>query len=131
MRRSGTIAAPVFLQLIDRSRISEVAQGKLGANFPIKIDLGEGVTECSIHELRKKVDELMSGSTRYGSCVMGDVFDRFHRRPPDNKVRAYEKYVVTGNMRGGYVKMDKTFGPRLTGYTGASARVTLKWVGEE
>lgn len=130
-RHNGTRLAPVYCQIVDNSRFDEVRRAcRIGVGFTTKIDLGVGVSEMDVKYFQRKVDDEMRATSQvYGTCATGKVTDRFGN--PVGKVRAYEKYIVTGQMSSGYVKTDIKFGTRCTGYTGAKIRPGVKWAGDE
>lgn len=120
--------APVFCRIVDTMRQSE-PYARAGIIYPTRVELGEGVSSCSPAELQERVDALLSRSSRYGSVKTGQVYTR--NNTVASVIEAYKQYVVTGNMRGGYVKGDHRYGPRLTGYNGATTKPGLRWNGEE
>ena len=129
LRCSAFGKAPVFCRIVDNSRMKE-SLGPTSSGFPMRIELGDGVTECSNRELQCIIDDMMKPrSAKFSGCAFGQVLDR--RGNAVEIVKAYEKYIVTGSMRSGYVKPDHRFGPRLTGYDGATTKPGLRWNGEE
>ena len=119
----------IYLRIIDSMRASDTAAGP-GVLFPIQLDMGEGVERLALYELHCKIDEMMSSaSKRYGTVKTGVVMNKYGTVV--REVFAGNKYIVTGSLRGGYVKNDMRFGKRLTGYNGASLRPGLRWSGEE
>ncbi|EPY42313.1 hypothetical protein AGDE_01610 [Angomonas deanei] len=75
------------------------------------------------------VDDMLSGHQRFATVRTGQVFNR--NGTLASVINSYGQYVLTGNMRGGYVKGDHRYGPRLTGYGGATTKPGLRWNGEE
>ncbi|KAK7201197.1 hypothetical protein NESM_000181200 [Novymonas esmeraldas] len=131
MLRCGTQAlllAPVFCRIIDVMREKD-PYARSGILYPIRVELGEGVETCTPAELQDKIDALLSRSQRYATVKTGNVFTR--NNAVATVIKAYGQYVVTGNMRGGYVKGDQRYGPRLTGYGGATAKPGLRWNGDD
>lgn len=128
LRLSSLSLAPVFCRIVDTMRQSE-PYARAGIIYPTRVELGEGVTSCSPVELQELIDTMLSSSTRFGSVKTGQVYNR--NKSVATVVEAYKQYVVTGNMRGGYVKGDHRYGPRLTGYNGATTKPGLRWNGEE
>lgn len=120
--------APVFCRIVDTMRQSE-PYARAGIIYPTRVELGEGVNSCTPAELQERIDALLSRSSRYGSVKTGQVYNR--NNTVANVIEAYKQYVVTGNMRGGYIKGDHRYGPRLTGYNGATTKPGLRWNGEE
>jgi hypothetical protein len=59
----------------------------------------------------------------------GFVYDKF--KNVVTEVQAGNQYIVTGSLRGGYIKGDSRFGPRLTGYNGATTKPGLRWNGDD
>lgn len=127
-RATWRTAAPVYCRIIDTMRLDE-PYARPGTVFPIRVELGEGVTEATDMRLQELIDLMMSRSTRFATVKGGFVYDK-HKQVV-KKVEAYGKYIITGNMRGGYVKGDYRFGPRLTGFAGATTKPGLKWNGED
>jgi hypothetical protein len=128
LRRRTWLAAPVFIRLIDTMRMDDpVAQP--GVLFPVRVELGDGVNRMLTGDLQNIVDGMMAESGKYATVKTGGVYDRFGRQV--REVFAGSKYIVSGNLRGGYVKNDMRFGLRLTGYNGASQRPGLRWNGDD
>lgn len=128
IRCSRVKSAPVFCRIIDTMRQAE-PYARAGIVYPTRVELGDGVSCCSVVELQEKIDNLLSRSQRFGSVKTGQVYNR--NNSVASKIHAYQQYVVTGNMKGGYVKGDHRYGPRLTGYSGATTKPGLRWNGEE
>ncbi|CUG31032.1 Hypothetical protein, putative [Bodo saltans] len=120
--------APIFCRIIDSVRLDE-PYAPQGTVFPIRIDLGDGVESLSVHALQDILDKQFARSSRYGTVKNGFVYDK--TKAVVTEVRAYGKYIVTGSLRGGYIKGDTRFGPRLTGYNGATTKPGLKWNGDD
>ncbi|CCW64123.1 unnamed protein product [Phytomonas sp. EM1] len=120
--------APVFCRIVDSMRQGE-PYARQGILYPIRVELGEGVESCTPYELQDKIDIMMSRSNRFASVKPGKIFTRSNNEA--TIIKAYGQYVVTGNMRGGYVKGDHRYGPRLTGYGGATTKPGLRWNGED
>lgn len=127
-RRSSATHAPVFCRIIDSMRQAE-PYARAGILYPTRVELGDGVTSCTPLDLQEKIDAMLSRSQRFGSVKTGQVYNR--NNSVATKIEAYKQYVVTGNMRGGYIKGDHRYGPRLTGYNGATTKPGLRWNGEE
>ncbi|CCW70185.1 unnamed protein product [Phytomonas sp. Hart1] len=121
-------AAPVFCRIVDSMRQSEPF-ARQGILYPIRVELGEGVESCTPFEFQCKIDVLMSRSNRYASVKTGRIFNRNNTEA--TIIKAYGQYIITGNMRGGYVKGDHRYGPRLTGCGGATTKPGLRWNGED
>lgn len=100
-----------------------------GILYPIRVELGDRVDKCTPHELQELIDTMLARSQRYGTVKTGTVYNV--NQSVATEIRAYGRYVVTGNMRGGYIKGDHRYGPRLTGYSGATTKPGLKWNGED
>eukprot|EP00796_Vickermania_ingenoplastis_P009198 gene9198-6475_t len=127
-RVPGPVLAPVFCRIVDSMRQAE-PYARSGIIYPTRVELGEGVTSCTPLDLQEKIDSLLSRSQRFGSVKTGQVYNR--NNSVATKIEAYKQYVVTGNMRGGYIKGDHRYGPRLTGYNGATTKPGLRWNGED
>lgn len=125
---SSRLLAPVFCRIIDTMRKNDPSL-RSGILYPIRVELGEGVEQCTPGELQEKIDAMLSRSQRFATVKSGQIFARNNAEV--TVVRAYGQYVVTGNMRGGYVKGDHRYGPRLTGYGGATTKPGLRWNGED
>lgn len=128
LARSVILAAPVFCRIVDASRQHEPF-ARSGVLYPIRIELGEGVTTCTPYDLQCKIDAMMQRSQKFASVKLGRVFNRNNSEAKE--IVAYRQYVVTGNMRGGYVKGDPRYGPRMTGCAGATMKPGLKWNGDD
>lgn len=128
LNTSSAFFAPVFCRVIDSARQTE-PYARAGILYPIRVELGDGVTSCSPIELQEKIDAMLTRSQRYGSVKTGQVYNR--NNSIATTVEAYKQYIVTGNMRGGYVKGDYRYGPRLTGYNGATTKPGLRWNGDD
>ncbi|KPI85995.1 hypothetical protein ABL78_4957 [Leptomonas seymouri] len=122
------LLAPVFCRIVDSMRKND-PYARAGILYPIRIELGQGVEQCTPAELQGKIDAMLSRSQRFATVKSGQVFAR--NGAVATEIRAYGQYVVTGNMRGGYVKGDHRYGPRLTGYGGATSKPGLRWNGED
>ncbi|KAH9598500.1 hypothetical protein LSM04_001144 [Trypanosoma melophagium] len=125
---SRCFRAPVFCRIIDIMRQHE-PYARPGILYPIRVELGPNVEKCTPRELQEIVDAMLARSQRFGTTKTGMVYN------VDNSVateiKAYERYVITGNMRGGYIKGDQRYGPRLTGYGGATTKPGLRWNGDD
>ena len=97
--------------------------------YTVKVDLGEGVTEMQSHEFQTLVDSKFRSHSRFGTVKSGIVTNRFGKQV--QVVRAFEKYIVTGNLRGGYIRDDPKFGYQLTGFNGGTIKPSIKWAGDE
>lgn len=128
LRLSGLARAPVFCRIVDMMREKDPFT-RPGILYPIRIELGEGVNKMSIDEFQTMLDLKFNRSTRYASVKTGHIYTR--RGSEAREIVAYGQYVVTGNMRGGYIKPDHRYGPRLTGYGGATTKPGLKWNGDD
>lgn len=128
LSRHGLLFAPVFCRIVDSMRERE-PYARQGILYPIRVELGEDVVECTPYQLQEKIDELLSSSKKYATVKMGKVYNR--NMSEARTIKAYGQYVVTGNMRGGYVKGDYRYGPRVTGYGGATTKPGLRWNGED
>lgn len=130
MLRSSTVTllAPVFCRIIDSMR-HEQPYARSGILYPIRVELGDGVVSCTPAELQDKLDVMLSRSQRYATVKTGQVYTRHNSIA--TTVTAYGQYVITGNMRGGYIKGDHRYGPRLTGYGGATTKPGLRWNGDD
>jgi hypothetical protein len=122
------LRAPVFCRIVDTMRKND-PYARSGILYPIRIELGKGVEKCTPAELQEKIDAMLSRSQRFATVKSGQVFAR--NNSVATEIQAYGQYVVTGNMRGGYVKGDHRYGPRLTGYGGATAKPGLRWNGDD
>lgn len=118
----------MFCRIVDTMRESE-PYAKAGIIYPTRVELGPNVTSCTPAELQEIIDGMLNRSQRFGSVKTGHVYNR--NRSIATKIEAYRQYVVTGNMRGGYIKGDHRYGPRLTGYSGATIKPGLRWNGED
>ncbi|ORC87609.1 uncharacterized protein TM35_000212150 [Trypanosoma theileri] len=120
--------APVFCRIIDIMRQHE-PYARPGILYPIRVELGANVEKCTPRELQEIIDTMLARSQRFGTTKTGVIYN------VDNSVateiKAYGRYVVTGNMRGGYIKGDQRYGPRLTGYGGATTKPGLRWNGDD
>lgn len=127
-RRSNVWLAPVFCRIVDSMREKE-PYARAGILYPIRVELGNGVTECTPYQLQEMIDTMLSSSKKYATVKMGKVYNR--NGSEARTIKQYGQYVVTGNMRGGYVKGDHRYGPRVTGYGGATTKPGLRWNGED
>lgn len=125
---SSARCAPIFCRIVDTLRLDE-PYARNGVLYPTKVDLGDGISEMPVRELQDLLDRMFARSSRFATVRSGFVYDK-HKKVVTT-VRAYEQYIVTGNMRGGYIKGDPRFGPRLTGCSGATIKPGLKWNGED
>ncbi|CAJ1009389.1 hypothetical protein Q4I28_004703 [Leishmania naiffi] len=124
----AVLRAPVFCRVIDVMRHHE-PYARAGILYPVRVELGEGVESCTPAELQDKIDTMLSRSKRFATVKTGNVYLR--NNSVATVIKAYGQYVVTGSMRGGYVKGDHRYGPRLTGYGGATAKPGLRWNGDD
>ena len=127
LRSTPSRCGTVYVRLIDSMRINE-GMAKSGVLFPVNVDLGDGVAKLGLYDFQTKIDAMMQRSQRFSTVKTGIVYDANKR--PVTEVHAGQRYIVTGNLGGGYVKNDMRFGLRLTGYNAASPKPGLKWNGE-
>ena len=121
MWRSPLSRAPVFIMLVDKTREDTMRAGCQLAR--IKVELGDGVTSCTIKQMRTRIDEALFDSAKYGSCKTGAVYSAYWKRLQlDETAHAYSKYNVVGSMNGGFVKRHAKYGNLLTGNSGCHAR---------
>lgn len=119
----------VYVLIMDEQR-SKVCQNFIGRGYSVQIDLGEGVEKMDTKQFQFLVDGVMRKNSKvYESCATGKVMDPWKREV--KTVVAGNKYMVTGNLKGGYVKSDFRFGPRLSGYGVSSTRQGYNWAGEK
>ncbi|EAN92577.1 hypothetical protein C3747_4g3465c [Trypanosoma cruzi] len=128
MRFSRCLGAPVFCRIIDVMRQNE-PYARPGILYPIRVELGNNVEKCTSRELQEIIDNMLSRSQRFATVKTGMVYNS--DQSVATEIKAYGRYVVTGNMRGGYIKGDHRFGPRLTGYGGATTKPGLRWNGDD
>lgn len=128
LRHSSRLSAPVYCRVIDTMRVDE-PYARQGTIFPIRIELGEGVTEAPVRDLQDMIDKMFARSQRFATVKGGFVYDK--QKNVVTTVQAYGKYIVSGSMRGGYIKGDMRFGPRLTGYAGGTTKPGLRWSGDD
>jgi hypothetical protein len=132
MRRGAASLAPVYLQIMDNDKLGEI-QGhcRKGTGFQVKFELGPGRTEMGITEFKRRLDDHMrQRSEIYDSVMTGKILTHMHKEV-EGTVHAYCKYIVTGKMRGGYVRTSQKFGHRVAGHTGGKLRGGLRWAGQE
>ena len=99
------------------------------SGYQVKVEMGDDVVEMGTHEFQSLVDEQFRSHSRYGTVKSGIVTNRFGKQV--QQVKAFEKYIVTGNLRGGYFKHDPKFGYQLTGFSGGTVKPSIKWAGDE
>ncbi|EPY35769.1 hypothetical protein STCU_00921 [Strigomonas culicis] len=128
LRCSCALRAPVFCRIIDSMRESQ-NMARAGILYPIRVELGERVESCTPAELQEKIDSMFARSQRYATVKTGTILNRNGTKA--EAIKAYGQYVITGSMRGGYIKGDHRYGPRLTGYGGATTKPGLRWNGED
>ncbi|KAG8342020.1 hypothetical protein TRVL_07151 [Trypanosoma vivax] len=128
MHRTMRTAAPVFCRILDIMRQRE-PYARPGILYPIRVELGEGVNRCTPHELQERIDVMLARSQRFGTVKTGNVYNA--DQSVATEISAYGRYVVTGSMHGGYIKGDHRYGPRLTGYGGATTKPGLRWNGDD
>eukprot|EP00388_Colpodella_angusta_P029150 GDKK01015637.1.p1 GENE.GDKK01015637.1~~GDKK01015637.1.p1 ORF type:complete len:131 (+),score=4.46 GDKK01015637.1:17-409(+) len=128
LRFTKPICAPVFVKIVDFVREAD-ATTRSAKGFIVSVDLGPGVKEVTVHQLQEIIDEQMAKHSKFGTVRTGRVFNAANQ--PVVRVVAGEKYIVTGNLRGGFIKPDSRFGPRLSGYHGATTKPGLRWNGDE
>ncbi|RNF06865.1 hypothetical protein TraAM80_03810 [Trypanosoma rangeli] len=128
LRCSPCLWSPVFCRIVDIMRQNE-PYARSGILYPIGVELGAKVDKCTPRELQDKVDSLLARSQRSATVKTGMVYNT--DQSVATEIKAYERYVFTGNMRGGHIKGDHRFGPRLTGYGGATTRPGLRWNGDD
>ncbi|KEG11120.1 hypothetical protein DQ04_02961070 [Trypanosoma grayi] len=120
--------APVFCRIIDIMRQHE-PYARPGILYPIRVELGANVEKCTPPELQDIIDTMLARSQRFATVKTGMVYNVDHSVATE--IKAYGRYLVTGNMRGGYIKGDHRYGPRLTGYGGATTKPGLRWNGDD
>eukprot|EP00796_Vickermania_ingenoplastis_P012876 gene12876-8754_t len=126
-RVPGPVLAPVFCRIVDSMRQAE-PYARSGIIYPTRVELGEG---------SRPAPARPPGEDRLAAVALPTLRlreDRPGLQPKQlrsDKIEAYKQYVVTGNMRGGYIKGDHRYGPRLTGYNGATTKPGLRWNGED
>lgn len=120
--------APIYCRIVDTMRLDEPF-ARPGSLYPIKVDLGDGVESLPVHALQEILDKQFARSQRFATVKNGFVYDK--QKHVVTEVQAYQQYVITGSMRGGYIKGDARFGARLTGYNGATTKPGLKWNGDD
>jgi hypothetical protein len=123
-----TRRAPIFCRIVDTVRLDD-PYARQGTIFPTKVELGDGVDTLSVHALQDILDKQFARSQRFGTVKNGFVYDKF--KSTVTEVKAYKQYIVTGSLRGGYIKGDPRYGPRLTGCNGATTKPGLKWNGDD
>lgn len=131
LRRTRSACAPVFLQILDRSKVEDCATHiRRGVGFSNRIDLGEGVTEMPVKQFQHLVDAHMRRHSQvFQTVTTGKVTD--HMGNAVKLVRAPGKYIVSGQLGGGYVRNTMKYGPRVNGYAGGKLRSGLKYEGDE
>eukprot|EP00331_Platyophrya_macrostoma_P006826 CAMPEP_0176427466 /NCGR_PEP_ID=MMETSP0127-20121128/12582_1 /TAXON_ID=938130 /ORGANISM="Platyophrya macrostoma, Strain WH" /LENGTH=85 /DNA_ID=CAMNT_0017808985 /DNA_START=251 /DNA_END=508 /DNA_ORIENTATION=- len=82
-----------------------------------------------IRQLQDIIDKMFARSQRFATVKGGFVYDK--NRQVVDTVYAGGKYIISGSMRGGYIKGDVRFGPRLTGYAGGTTKPGLRWNGDD
>lgn len=127
-RASLPLCDRIYLKIVDFARETD-AVTRAPKGFNVVFEMGQGVKEMTVHELQDKLDETLSKNTRFGTTRTGRVFSASNA--PVNKVVSNGQYIVTGNLRGGFIKPDERFGLRLSGYHGATTKPGLKWNGDE
>lgn len=128
LRYSCALCAPVFCRIVDTMRENQNL-ARNGILYPIRVELGEKVEKCTPAELQEKIDAMFVRSQRYATVKTGAIYNRNGTKA--DVIKAYGQYVITGSMRGGYIKGDHRYGPRLTGYGGATTKPGLRWNGED
>ena len=122
----------MFLQIVDAKKMNDMmSMSRKGVGFSIKFELGPGREEMEQVEFRRRLDDYIRQSSKvYETSAGGKIYNHLHEEHK-GPLFAYNKYVVTGKMRGGYVRKDMKFGVRVGGHQGGKLRNGLPWAGEE
>jgi hypothetical protein len=127
----GALLAPVYLMILDTNKVADVSSHiRKGVGFNVKFELGEGRTEMGVVEFRRRLDDFFrQNSEVYETCAGGKILTHMHHEVT-RTVHAYTKYIVSGKMRGGYIRVSK-YGHKVAGHTGGKVRGGLRWAGDE
>ena len=129
---STRLLAPVFLQVMDTEKFGEVHNYcRKGVAFNIRFELGEGVMEMGLEEFRRRIDDHMRQSSRVYDTAQGGKILTHNHKEVEGLITAYNKYIVTGRMRGGFMRNDQKFGLRASGHNGGKLRAGLPYAGDE
>eukprot|EP00759_Apiculatamorpha_spiralis_P004195 PhF_6_TR12538/c0_g1_i1/m.19666 len=111
----------------DESRIPELRKmGPRASPYPIKVNLGDGVSSVSATDFKQLCHNLIKSHTQRGEGISRIL----NPRTMEEVDTVYEntKYIVAGHLSKGYMRHDPKFGPRLTGYGGHSPKKTMRWI---
>ena len=131
MRSTRRCLGYVYLQISDSSKIGDIAsQCRRGVGFNVKFDLGPGVDKLEVGEFRRRFDDYMKvRSDVYDTITGGKVMTHMYLEVQE--VHANCKYIVSGKMRGGYVRQSHKYGAKVAGHMGGKVRNGTPWAGNE
>ena len=130
LRFTNLCRPPVFCLIIDQNRLEQQQDlARRGVGFNTKVELGFAVQEMEIRHFQQLLDQhFKKVSPDFHTVTMGQVLDEHFQKVAF--VRAGRKYVITGQMKNGYIKADPKYGShRLNGQTG-NYKGGLQWGGE-
>jgi hypothetical protein len=128
LQRTAGRHGPVFCQIVDRARLGEMSGGTVAAKgraFNTRIELGDGVEQMGTEAFRERVDATLKPYSQMYQTAKGCKITNTYGEEVQT-LFSYEKYIISGRMAGGYIKMDQKYGPRLTGFGGAKYKDGLK-----